>query len=195
MKEEILELLADQTYTRRKIQELAEYFHMTDTQDYVSFIKLINEMENEGLIIRSRINDYYLINQLQYYKGVLELNKRGFGFVKVDEEREFYIHDTNMKDALNHDVVLIEKVKSHGNREEGRVVRVLKRGKLRYVGEVKRGRKDYLVKADDQKFDKPIIVDAAHMHGAMPGHKVVVEIKTFKHKNRIKLVSKKQNIV
>ncbi len=180
MKEEILELLADQTYTRRKIQELAEHFHMTETQDYVSFIKLINEMEDEGLIIRSRINDYYLINQLQYYKGVLELNKRGFGFVKVDEDREFYIHDSNMKDALHNDTVLIEKIKSRGQREEGRVVRVLKRGKLRYVGEVKRGRKDYLVKADDQKFDKPIIVDAAHMHGAMPGHKVVVEIKTFK---------------
>ena len=180
MKEEILNLLADRSYTRRKIQELAEYFHMTDTQDYVSFIKLINEMENEGLIIRSRINDYYLINQLQYYKGVLELNKRGFGFVKVDEEREFYIHDTNMKDALNHDVVLIEKVKSHGNREEGRVVRVLRRGQIRYVGEVKRGRKEYIIKTDDPKFDKPIIVDMAHAHGAMPGHKVVVEIKAFK---------------
>ena len=180
MKEEILELLSDQTYTRRKIQELAEHFHMTETQDYVAFIKLINEMEDEGLIIRSRINDYYLINQLQYYKGVLELNKRGFGFVKVDEDREFYIHDSNMKDALHNDTVLIEKIKSHGQREEGRVVRVLKRGKLRYVGEVKHGRKDYIVKTDDQKFDKPIIVDAAHMHGAMPGHKVVVEIKTFK---------------
>ena len=60
MKEEILELLSDQTYTRRKIQELAEHFHMTETQDYVAFIKLINEMEDEGLIIRSRINDYYL---------------------------------------------------------------------------------------------------------------------------------------
>lgn len=180
MKEEILELLSDQTYTRRKIQELAEHFHMTETQDYVAFIKLINEMEDEGLIIRSRINDYYLINQLQYYKGVLELNKRGFGFVKIDEDREFYIHDSNMKDALHNDTVLIEKIKSHGQREEGRVVRVLKRGKLRYVGEVKHGRKDYIVKTDDQKFDKPIIVDAAHMHGAMPGHKVVVEIKTFK---------------
>lgn len=180
MKEDILNLLADRSYTRRKIQELAEYFHMTETQDYVSFIKLINEMEDEGLIIRSRINDYYLINQLQYYKGVLELNKRGFGFVKVDEEREFYIHDTNMKDALNHDVVLIEKVKSHGNREEGRVVRVLQRGQIRYVGEVKRGRKEYIIKTDDPKFDKPIIVDMAHAHGAMPGHKVVVEIKAFK---------------
>ncbi|MFR7590659.1 MAG: ribonuclease R [Longibaculum sp.] len=180
MKEEILKLLEDQTYTRRKIKELAEYFHMDQTEDYVSFIKLMNEMEEEGLIIRSKFNDYYLINQLHFYSGTLEMNKKGFGFVKVDEDREFYIHDSNMKDALNKDTVLIEKITSHGQREEGRVVRVIKRGQMRYVGEVKRGKRDYFVKVDDSKFEKQIFVDAAHMHGAMPGHKVVVEIKTFK---------------
>ncbi len=180
MKEEILKLLEDQTYTRRKIKELAEYFHMDQTEDYVSFIKLMNEMEEEGLIIRSKFNDYYLINQLHFYSGTLEMNKKGFGFVKVDEDREFYIHDSNMKDALNKDTVLIEKIPSHGQKEEGRVVRVIKRGQMRYVGEVKRGKRDYFVKVDDSKFEKQIFVDAAHMHGAMPGHKVVVEIKTFK---------------
>ena len=89
MKEDILKLLEDRTYTRRKINELAEYFHMTDTTDYISFIKLINEMEEEGLIVRSKFNDYYLINQLNFYSGVLEVNKKGFGFVRIDEETEF----------------------------------------------------------------------------------------------------------
>ena len=65
MKEEILQLLEDQTYTRRKMDELAEHFGMTSTEDYITFIKLINSMEDEGLIMRSRLNDYYLINQLQ----------------------------------------------------------------------------------------------------------------------------------
>ena len=139
MKEDILKLLEDRTYTRRKINELAEYFHMTDTTDYISFIKLINEMEEEGLIVRSKFNDYYLINQLNFYSGVLEVNKKGFGFVRIDEETEFYVHESNMKDALNKDTVLIEKIPGHGNREEGRVIRVIKRGQLRYVGEVKRG--------------------------------------------------------
>lgn len=180
MKEKILELLEDKTYTRRKIDELADYFHMTSSKDYVEFIKLINHMEEEGLIIRSRVNDYYLINQLNFYSGVIDLNKKGFAFVKVDEEREFYINESNMKDAYNKDTVLIEKITSHGNREEGRIVRVLKRGQMRYVGEVKRGKRDFYVAVDDAKFQKPIFVDAAHMHGAVLGHKVVVEIKQFK---------------
>ena len=180
MEDKIIELLEDKHYVRRKIDELASYFEMTDTQDYISFIKLMNHMEDEGLVVRSHTNDYYLPNQLDFYTGVIDLNKKGFAFVKVDEDREFYIHETNMKDAYDKDTVLIEKIPSKGQREEGKVVRVIKRGQLRYVGEVKKGRKDYYVQADDGKFTKPIFVDSAHTHGAMPGHKVVVEIKVFK---------------
>lgn len=180
MKEEILKLLEDKTFKRRKIDELAQHFKMTATDDYISFIKLMNSMENDGLIIRNKANDYYLIHQLEFYSGILDMNKKGFAFVKVDEEREFYIHEKNMKDAFDKDTVLIEKIPSHGAREEGRVVRVIERGQMRYVGEVKKGKRDYYVDVDDSKFDKPIFVDHAHTHGAMPGHKVVVEIKTFK---------------
>lgn len=180
MKEKILNLLEDDTYIKRKIKELAEYFQMTSTDDYIAFIKLMNQLEDEGLIIRNKFNDYYLINQLHFYSGTIEMNRKGFAFVKIDEDREFYIHESNMKDAYDKDLVLIEKIPSHGHKEEGKVVRVLKRGQMRYVGEVKKGRRDYYVQVDDSKFTKPIFVDQAHMHGAVVGHKVVVEIKTFK---------------
>lgn len=180
MKENIIKFLEDQTFTDRKIDELAQYFEMTNTEDYIQFIKLMNQLENDGLIIRNKMNEYYLINQLQFYSGIIEMNKRGFAFVKVDEDREFYIHETNLKDAYDKDTVLLEKIPSRGAREEGRVVRVLKRGQLRYVGEVKKGKRDYYIQVDDSKFSKPIFVDHAHMHGAVLGHKVVVEIKTFK---------------
>lgn len=180
MREEILKLLEDRNYTRRKMDELAAYFHMTSTEDYIKFIKIMNQLEDEGLIIRSRANDYYLINQLNFYTGILEMNKKGFAFVKVGEDREFYVHESNMKDAYNKDTVLLEKITSHGSKEEGRVIRVLKRGQSRFVGEVKKGKRDYYVDVDDNKFNKPVFVDKAHMHGAVVGHKVVVEIKRYK---------------
>ncbi len=180
MEEKILELLSDENYKERKIDELARYFQKTQTQDYIQFIKFINELEDKGKLVRSKHNDYYLPYQLDYYTGVVELNKKGFAFVKVDEEREFYIHETRLKDAYDKDIVLLQKIPSRGQREEGEVKRVLERGKTRYVGEVRKGKKDFYVQVDDGKFVKPIFVDGAHTHGAMPGHKVVVEIKTFK---------------
>lgn len=180
MEEKILSLLEDMDYKRRKIDELALYFHINETDDYIAFIKMMNRLEDEGKVVRNKSNKYYLSHQLHFYTGILELNKKGFAFVKVDEEREFYIHETNLKDALDQDKVLIEQIRSRGAREEGKVVKIIERGKMRYVGEVKKGKRDYYVQVDDPKFEKPIFVDYAHTHGAMPGHKVVVEIKTFK---------------
>lgn len=180
MKNQILEVLKDEHFKKRKINELADYLNQSKTEDYISFIKLMNSMENERLVIRNSSNEYYLLEQLNYFTGVIEINKKGFAFVKVDEDREFYIHESHLKDALDQDTVLIEKIPSKGQREEGKIIRVLKRGKLRYVGEVKKGKRDYIIDVDDTKFKKPIYIDHAHMHGAVVGHKVVVEIKTFK---------------
>ena len=180
MKERIIELLEDKKFKFRKIDEIAQYLELTDIHDYIDLIKLMNHLEDEGVIIRNKDNKYYLVNQLDFYTGILDMNKKGFGFVKIDEEREFYIHDTNLKDAYHKDKVLIGKIPSRGNREEGRVVRVLERGVLQYVGEVKKGKREYIIDVDDVKFNEPIYVDHAHMHGAVVGHKVLVEIKTFK---------------
>lgn len=180
MKNQILEVLKDEHFKKRRINELADYLHQSETEDYIAFIKLMNSMENEGLIIRNSSNEYYLLEQLNYFTGVIEINKKGFAFVKVDEDREFYIHESHLKDALDQDTVLIEKIPSKGQREEGKIIRVLKRGKLRYVGEVKKGKRDHIIDVDDTKLKKPIYIDHAHMHGAVVGHKVVVEIKTFK---------------
>ena len=38
-------------------------------------------------------------------------------------------------------------------------------------------KRELIFDADDQKFTQPIYIDHAHSHGAVAGHKVVVEIK------------------
>lgn len=180
MRDQIIELLKDKNYQERKINQIASTLHQDDSQDYINFIKLMNHMEDDGDIIRDSHNLYHIIDNQKYFKGTLDLNKKGFGFVKVDEDRELYINERNIKDAYNKDTVLVEKIAGRGVREEGRIIRVVKRGTTRYVGEAIRGKRDLLIKVDDPKFNQLIVVDQAHAHGAMPGHKVVVDVKTFK---------------
>lgn len=183
MKDKIIELLQNKDYHQRTIEELAWYFEKTSTNDYIDFIKLMNQLEDQGIIARDEYNKYFLGNDLDFFKGIIHINKRGFAFVKVDEEKEFYINERNIKDAFDSDEVLVKKLKtSKGEREEAKVIRVITRGKKRYVGEVKKAKRDYYVEVDDLKMNQPIYVDHAHMHGAMIGHKVVVEIKVYKPK-------------
>jgi ribonuclease R len=181
MKESILDLLKDPSYKERKIDQIARVLHQDDTENYIAFIKLMNSLEDQGDVIRDRNNNYHVLDENVFFKGKLEVNKKGFGFVRVEEDRDFYINEKHMKDAYHGDYVLVQKIPNNkGDKEEGQILRVLERGVARYVGEVKHGRKDCYVQCDDPRFTNKIFVDAAHLHGAMPGHKVVVEIKSYK---------------
>ena len=179
MREDVLELLKNKDLKDRKIDALASALHYDSTEEYIAFVKLMNRLEEDGEVIRDNQNNYHLIDDFHYLKGVLSLNKKGFGFVKVDEETEYYINSKNLNGAFDQDEVMIETTVYRG-KPEGRVVKIIKRGMTRLVGLVRKGRRELIIMPDDPKFTDWIYVDEAHAHGAMPGHKVVVEIKKYK---------------
>ena len=182
MREEILELLKDPVYLERSIDMIAAKLDCQKSEQFVKLVKIMNELEDEGLVVRNKYNHYYLPNQFGMELGVLSLNKHGYGFVKVEgQEKDIFIPGSGMKDAFNKDTVLIEiDQNSNPERPEGTIVKVITRGQTRFVGEVKKGKREHYVEVDDRLFNKPIFVDHAHLHGAVAGNKVVVEIKTYK---------------
>jgi ribonuclease R len=182
MKDKILEVLSDITCKERTAEALAMYLKKDTAKDYKELMKTLNALEDEGILKRDTFNQYFLIHQKPVIAGVLSINKNGYGFVNIGEDQEdIYIHRNHLKDAFHGDSVLVEILPmSHGERQEGKVIEITKRGKTIVVGELKKGRSDYYVEADDKKFDKRVFVDTAHLHGAMVGHKVVVEIKVYK---------------
>lgn len=182
MENEILTLLRDDDYMERSIDLLAKKLNCMSSEKFIKLVKLMNELEEAGKVVRNKYNHYYLPNQFGMVLGTLSINKKGYGFVAVeDQEKDIFIAPDALKDAFNKDLVLVEIDKrSDLERPEGKVIRVVKRGQTRLVGEVKKGKRDYYVEVDDPKFESPIFVDHAHLHGAVAGHKVLVEIKVYK---------------
>ena len=179
MEERILELLQEK---ERSIHELQALLALNNSEGFTVLLKALNHLEDEGKVVRNEKNEYLLIENSNYIVGVLHINKRGFGFVIIDEESEdIFISSRELKDALNMDTVMVE-LKKHqtGSRKEGRIVKVIQRGQTRLVGLLKNAKRELVFDADDQKFNQPIYIDHAHSHGAVAGHKVVVEIKTYK---------------
>ena len=175
-------MLSDDNFLERSIDLLAKKLECTSSEKFIQLVKLMNNLEESGKIVRNKYNHYYLPNQFGMVLGTLTINKKGFGFVAVDgQEKDIFISPDNLKDAFNKDVVLVE-INPTGDPEkpEGKILRVIKRGQTKLVGEIKKGKREYYVEADDSKFNKPIYVDHAHLHGAVVGHKVLVEIKVYK---------------
>ena len=65
MKELIINYLSDLKNKNRDIHDLIEKFHIK-SNEFTSFMKLLNSLEEEKLIARNQKNEYYLLNQLHY---------------------------------------------------------------------------------------------------------------------------------
>lgn len=102
MEDEILSLLSDDNFLERSIDLLAKKLECTSSEKFIQLVKLMNNLEESGKIVRNKYNHYYLPNQFGMILGTLTINKKGFGFVAVDgQEKDIFISPDNLKDAFN----------------------------------------------------------------------------------------------
>ena len=85
MKEEILALLGSDSYHPMDLHELQAYFHK---EKDIAFMKLLVEMEENHEVIRSSSNKYHLPDRLGLVKGYVQMNKKGFAFIRLEDDSE-----------------------------------------------------------------------------------------------------------
>lgn len=88
MEDEILSLLSDDNFLERSIDLLAKKLECTSSEKFIQLVKLMNNLEESGKIVRNKYNHYYLPNQFGMILGTLTINKKGFGFVAVDGQEK-----------------------------------------------------------------------------------------------------------
>lgn len=170
MKEKLIELLEDNHFLERGVEAIRNAYGSD----------VVEELIVEGKMIEKECK-FYVPSQLGLVTGRLTVNKKGFGFVIIGlDVDDVFIAKENMKNAYQDDIVSIKVKEANGNRQEGEIVSVIKRGKTKIVGELKQGKVDFYIDSTIPGLDKPIFIDKAHSHGAMVGHMVVVDIKSYK---------------
>ncbi len=178
MKEEILALLGSDSYHPMDLHELQAYFHK---EKDIAFMKLLVEMEENHEVIRSSSNKYHLPDRLGLVKGYVQMNKKGFAFIRLeDDSEEVFVSREHMHHAMQDDLVMVRIIRRRPEENpEGEIIAILDHGLKKAVGEFVKSRKKCFVRCDDPKYPSKIFIDDAHTLGAMPGHKVVVEIQSY----------------
>lgn len=187
MKEKILSIL-EESDKALSIDELDSALNLNTIEETKEFSDALRELEDSYEIYRSNKNRYMLLENSNLRKGILRMNKKGFGFVEVSgEEEDIFISPDNINKALNNDTVIVEILnKSSGEKREGRIVKTLERDLSTIVGEIYfKKDKGYII-PDDKKLDIQLEIDRDKSHGAVDGHKVVVKILRNITKNRYK---------
>ena len=161
------------------IYEIQDLLNIKTVEDTTKLSEELRKLEDEVVIYRSNKNKYMMLEDSHLKKGVMRVNKKGFGFVEVGGlEDDIFISSDNMNGAIHDDVVLVEITsKMNLDRLEGRVLRIIERKINRYIGLIKFDKKGVgHINLDDNKIKLDIEIPKDKVKNAVDGHKVVVEL-------------------
>ena len=176
MEDRILELLNCKNKAL-SIQEIDHLLELKTTDEFRELEDTINKMCNEYTIYCTNKGNYMTFDRSPLKKGILRVNRKGFGFVELPDEEDIYIDAKNMNGALHNDLVVAEVTgRKEKNKLEGRILKILDR-KLEYViGEfyLENGVGHLIL--DEENLKMNVIIEKDDIHGAVDGHKVQVRL-------------------
>ena len=161
------------------IYEISDLLGIKSVEDTTKLSEELRKLEDEVVIYKSNKNKYMMLEDSHLKKGIMRVNKKGFGFVEVGGlEEDIYISSDNMNGAIHDDVVLVEITsKMNLSRLEGRVLRIIERKITRYIGLIKFDKKGTgHITLDDNKIKLDIEIPSDKTKNSVDGHKVVVEL-------------------
>ena len=171
------------------VPEIETELGLETVEDLKELLKVLNKLEEEYKIYRTKKDKYMLFNNSNLKVGKLLSTKKGYGFVDIEGDEDVFVEQSNLNGAINNDQVIVEITSKKGLKLEGRIVKVIERKVKQFVGKVYFKKNKCLIDLDDKKVNLNIIVDEDKTLGAVSGHKVLVrllnKIDNFNYKGAI----------
>ena len=188
IKQKIVKFMEETGYKPMSLTELMDSFNISKGEQQV-FCKILDEMEKEGLLYKTRRGKYGLPEKMNMLLGTYQGNPRGFGFLIQDNKdlQDVYISPEDANGAMDGDRILVRPIKGTTAKDkciEGEVVKILKRTNQNVVGTFEASKHFGFVVPDNKRIFYDIFVPKEEFNGAKTDHKVVVEITRWPEKRR-----------
>lgn len=173
-------------FMNKKTSKIYNYKQIADGIEYKNprqrelVIQALHKLKAEDKIKETDKNKYILNLQIiDTLTGVIDFAANGNAYVKVEDlEEDIFIHQKNVKDALQGDTVLIVTYHFKGKKLEGSVLEVLERASDTFVGTFQYVQhKDFgFVVVDKKQINNDFFIPKNKINGAKDGEKVVVKM-------------------
>jgi len=180
--EQLLQYMQEDAYKPLTVEELEAALGLKTAEEFKALVRLLNALEADGKIVRTRMNRYGVPERMNLVRGRLEAHPKGYGFVVPDDGsgNDIYIHALDMKGAMHQDLVLARVHRwNPDGRAEGEIVRIIKRANETVVGTYRDEGSFGLVLPDDRRITTDILIPPGASMGAKEGQKVVVRLTKY----------------
>ncbi|MGE5474639.1 MAG: ribonuclease R [Ignavibacteriales bacterium] len=184
LKEIIINLVEDYSYKPMLFQELSECLEYKGEKELL--LELLEELEEEGKIIRTGKGKYVRPEMANMLTGILQLNERGFGFVIPENGKDdVFVPADYLNGAMNGDKVLVKlkQSKTEGKSSQAEVYKILTRANTKVVGTFE-GKKNFGFIISDNKRIGDVYIPQNMVNGAVTGDKVVVDLIEWPERNK-----------
>lgn len=154
MREKILEIIERENRNLNPIEIVNMLYKNSTVDDYRNVMDELDKLCRDG-ILRQTNGNAYKKNEL--ITGVLDMHEKGNAHLLVKDGPDIFIAKNNMKGATDNDTVLVDYVNKEKN--EGKVVRVLKRSLGRSLAEVVDIDGVYKIVPLDKELPYEVVVD------------------------------------
>lgn len=163
-------------YKGKTLDELKAMFDLSRAQEFTEFMKALNE-GLEHLVFVELEGKIYLSEKKGYFKGIVRLNPKGFGFV---ENEEIHCYVGNVKNVMDGDEVVAVFIHEPWDQPECKIVKVLHHNLKHLVGSVKKKpKRNPLFLADSALIQKPIHIKNWNEVQVVNDSKVLVRITRY----------------
>ncbi|EKC6436620.1 ribonuclease R [Staphylococcus pseudintermedius] len=188
LKEEIIAIIKNADYEPMSVSDFQDALGLSSADSFRDLIKILVELEQTGMVTRTKQDRYQKQQQKTnsgLVRGTLSQNKKGFAFLRPDDQEmeDIFIPPTKINRAMDGDVVLVEVKKSRGDfrkgKFEGEVKAIESHSIKQVVGTFSEARHFGFVVPDDKRIMQDIFVPKGQELGAVEGHKVLVQITQY----------------
>ncbi|EGQ3147898.1 ribonuclease R [Staphylococcus pseudintermedius] len=188
LKEEIIAIIKSADYEPMSVSDFQDALGLSSADSFRDLIKILVELEQTGMVTRTKQDRYQKQQQKTnsgLVRGTLSQNKKGFAFLRPDDQEmeDIFIPPTKINRAMDGDVVLVEVKKSRGDfrkgKFEGEVKAIESHSIKQVVGTFSEARHFGFVVPDDKRIMQDIFVPKGQELGAVEGHKVLVQITQY----------------
>ena len=102
MKEKIIEILGEDNKALT-VYELETELGIENVDGLKELLKILNTLEEEYKIYRTKRDKYMLFNNSNLKVGKLLMTKKGYGFVDIEGDEDVFVEQSNLNGAINRD--------------------------------------------------------------------------------------------
>ncbi|OFJ74534.1 ribonuclease R [Staphylococcus sp. HMSC056G08] len=193
LKQSVTEIIKQPDYEPMSVSDFQDRLGLDNADSFRDLIKVLVELEQSGLVERTKTDRYKRKGNQKnmkdnLVKGTLSQNKKGFAFLRPEDEdmEDIFIPPTKINRAMDGDTVILEVQPSRGDfkgKVEGEVKSIEKHSITQVVGTYTEGRHFGFVIPDDKRIMQDIFIPKGQSLGAVEGHKVLVQISKYAEGN------------